>query len=82
MLFFETVIANLIAAFIGVITSILLTDMLDNFMCGLSLYVQVEYSFMTAFVFTGAIFAVLLLTLLSPVRRLKKLNIVNEIKYE
>lgn len=82
MLFFETVLANLIAVFIGIVTSILLTDMLDNFMCGLSLYVQVEYSFVTAFIFAGVIFAVLLLTLLSPIKRLKKMNIVNEIKYE
>ena len=82
MLFFETVLANLIAVFIGIVTSILLTDMLDNFMCGLSLYVQVEYSFVTAFIFAGGIFAVLLLTLLSPIKRLKKMNIVNEIKYE
>jgi ABC-type antimicrobial peptide transport system permease subunit len=51
-------------------------------MCGLSLYVQVEYSYMTAFIFAGAIFAILILTLLSPMKRLKKMNIVNEIKYE
>lgn len=82
MLFFETVLANLLAVIIGIVTSILLTDMLDNFMCGLSLYVQVEYSFVTAFIFAGVIFAVLLLTLLSPIKRLKRMNIVNEIKYE
>ena len=82
MLFFETVLANLIAVIIGVVTSILLTDILDNVMCGLSLYVQVEYSYMTAFIFAGAIFAILILTLLSPMKRLKKMNIVNEIKYE
>ena len=64
MLFFETVLANLIAVFIGIVTSILLTDILDNVMCGLSLYVQVEYSYMTAFIFAGAIFAILILTLL------------------
>jgi ABC-type antimicrobial peptide transport system permease subunit len=72
----------LIAVVIGVVTSILLTDILDNVMCGLSLYVQVEYSYMTAFIFAGAIFAILILTLLSPMKRLKKMNIVNEIKYE
>lgn len=82
MLFFETVLANLIAAFIAVITSILATDMIDNFMKGMSMYVQVEYSIKTALMFTGIIFAVLMFTLLSPLKRLKKMNIVNEIKYE
>ena len=43
---------------------------------------QVEYSLKTALVFTGVIIAVLVFTLISPLRRLKKINIVNEIKYE
>lgn len=82
MLFFETLLANLIAAAIAIVTSILATDMIDNFMKGMAMYVQVEYSFKTALVFTGIIIAVLVFTLISPLRRLKKINIVNEIKYE
>ena len=82
MLFFETLLANYIAAAIAIVTSILATDMIDNFMKGMAMYVQVEYSLKTALVFTGVIIAVLVFTLISPLRRLKKINIVNEIKYE
>ena len=82
MLFFETVFANVIAAIIAIITSIIATDMVDNFMKGMSMYVQVEYDIKTALVFAGAIIMVLILTLISPLRKLKKMNIVNEIKYE
>ena len=82
MLFFETLLANFIAAAIAIVTSILATDMIDNFMKGMAMYVQVEYSLKTALVFTGVIIAVLVFTLISPLRRLKKINIVNEIKYE
>jgi len=46
------------------------------------MYVEVEYSISTAIGFVAVIFAILLLTLLSPMKKLKKMNIVNEIKYE
>lgn len=82
MLFFETVLANIISAGIAIVSSILATDMIDNFMKGLSMYVQVEYSIKTALVFAGVIILLLVFTLISPLRRLKKMNIVNEIKYE
>ena len=82
MLFFETVLANVISAGIAIMASILATDMIDNFMKGLSMYVQVEYSLKTALVFAGVIILLLVFTLISPLRRLKKMNIVNEIKYE
>ena len=82
MLFFETVLANMIAASIAIVTSVLATDMIDNFMKGMSMYVQVEYNLRTALIFAGVIIIVLIFTLISPFRRLKKMNIVNEIKYE
>ena len=82
MLFFETVLANVIAAAIAIVASLLSTDMIDNFMKGMSMYVQVDYNFKTAFIFTGVVIALLVFTLISPLRRLKKMNVVNEIKYE
>ena len=82
MLFFETVLANVIAAAVAIVASLLSTDMIDNFMKGMSMYVQVDYNFKTAFIFTGVVIALLVFTLISPLRRLKKMNVVNEIKYE
>ncbi len=82
MLFFETVLANIIACVIAIVISIMATDMIENFMEGMAMYVDVEYSISGAVSFVGVIFVVLLFTLLSPMKRLKKMNIVNEIKYE
>ena len=82
MLFFETVLANVVACVIAVVTGYLATGMIDSFLKGMSMYVEVTYSFGAAFSFAGVIFVVLLLTLLSPMKKLKKMNIVNEIKYE
>ncbi len=82
MLFFETVLANLVACVIAIIVGFFATDMIDSFMKGLEMYVEVEYSLSSAFSFSGVIFVVLLLTLLSPMKKLKKMNIITEIKYE
>lgn len=82
MLFFETVLANFIAGIIAIIIGLLLANMIENFLKGLSMYVAVSFDFVTAVVFVGVILVALLLTLLSPMRKLKKMNIVNEIKYE
>ncbi len=82
MLFFETLLANLIAGGIAVIEGFLVTDMIDSFLKGMILYVKLEYSILQAIMFTVVILVVLLLTLYSPIKRLKKMNIVSEIKYE
>ncbi|MBP3339254.1 MAG: FtsX-like permease family protein [Lachnospiraceae bacterium] len=82
MLFFETVLANLISSVVAVIVGFMATGMIDSFMKGMEMYVEVEYSIATAVSFVAVIFAILLLTLLSPMKKLKKMNIVNEIKYE
>lgn len=82
MMFFETVLANIIAGVIGVITGFFATDMIDSFLKGMSMYVKVEYSFLSAGTFTLIILLVLLFTLNSPIKRLMKMNLVSEIKYE
>ncbi len=82
MLFFETVLANAIACIIAIAVSVLAVDMIENFLEGMAMYVAVEYSVSSVLGFTGVIFVVLLFTMLSPMKRLKKMNIVNEIKYE
>lgn len=82
MLFFETILANAVACVVAITVGYLATDMIDSFLKGMTMYVDVEYSLSAAFSISGIIFAVLLLTLFSPMRKLKKMNIVNEIKYE
>ncbi len=82
LLFFETVLANVVSCFIAIIVGFMATDMIENFLKGMAMYVDVEFSISSALSFSGMIFVVLLLTLLSPMKKLKKMNVVNEIKYE
>ena len=82
MLFFETFFSNLIASAIAVLASILTTGMLESVMKGMNLYVDIVYNPKLMLMFVGIMFAVLLLTLISPMRKIKKMNVVNEIKYE
>jgi putative ABC transport system permease protein len=82
MLFFETFFSNLIASAIAVLASILTTGMLESGMKGMNLYVDIVYNPKLMLMFVGIMFAVLLLTLISPMRKIKKMNVVNEIKYE
>lgn len=82
MLFFETVLANVIACAAAIAVGYLATDMIESFLKGMSMYVDVAYSLSSALSFSAVIFIILLLTLLSPMKKLKKMNIVNEIKYE
>ncbi len=82
MLIAETVLSNLIACITAVCIAFLTTGMIDSFLQGMILYIDVVFNWILAFKFSGIMFVLLLLTLFIPIKRLKKLNIVNEIKYE
>ena len=82
MLFFETFFSNLIASLIAVVASIITTGMLESVMKGMYLYVDIVYNPKLMLLYVGIMFAVLLFTLISPMRKIKKMNVVNEIKYE
>jgi ABC-type antimicrobial peptide transport system permease subunit len=56
--------------------------MLESVMKGMNLYVDIVYNPKLMLMFVGIMFAVLLFTLISPMRKIKKMNVVNEIKYE
>jgi ABC-type lipoprotein release transport system permease subunit len=82
MLISETVLSNLIACLTAIFIAFLTTGMIDSFLQGMILYIDVVFNWSLAFKFSGIMFVLLLLTLFIPARRLNKLNIVNEIKYE
>ena len=48
----------------------------------MSLYVDVTYDWIFILKFVGIIYVVLMLTLIIPAKRIRKMNIVDEIKYE
>ncbi len=82
MLLTETILANLIASFLVVIVSYISVDMIDKFMQGIDMYINVKYNLQSVLTFIGIIYVILLLTLIIPMKKLKKMKIVNEIKYE
>ena len=82
MLFAETVLTNILSCFIAIIVSYFMTGILDSFMQSMSMYVEMIYDWQNILRFIIIIFTVLLLILVIPSRKIRKMNIVNEIKYE
>lgn len=82
MLILETAIANFIACILAILGGILSTGIVDKFMQGLSMYVDIAFDYKAAFIFAGGVYIALLITLFIPARRLRKMKIVDEIKYE
>lgn len=82
MLFTETLLVNIISCLIGLVISFLLTDIIDSFLQGMSLYLEMVFDLENALKFIFIIIIVLLFTLIVPLKRLRKMNIIDEIKYE
>lgn len=82
MLALETIIANMIALILAVIVTILTTSFINRFLMNLGLFLNIRFEFFVVLRFVIIIYIILLFILIFPFRRLKKMNIVEEIKYE
>lgn len=82
MLKIETMLANAISCIIAVIVGFMTTGIIETFLESLSMYVKMIFDWNMAFKFIGIVFILLLCTLRIPIKRIKKMNVVNEIKYE
>lgn len=82
MLRIETILSNAISCLIAVGVGFVATGIIETFLETLSMYVEMIFDWNMAFKFIGIVFILLLCTLIIPSRRMKKMNIVNEIKYE
>lgn len=82
MLLVETSIANLFACLLSILVGYLSIGVLDNFLQGMSLYIEMSFDLKVILMFVGIVYLVLLFTLLIPIIKLRKMNIVSEIKYE
>ena len=78
----EVILTNIFACVLGGIISYISVEMIDSFMRSLSVYIEIAYDFKMALVVIGIILVLSLFTLLIPAKRLRKMKIVNEIKYE
>lgn len=82
MLIVETLLSNLISIIFVLIVSFASVVFINYFMQGIEMYVNIKYDLKSVLKFVGIVYVLLLFTLIIPVRKLKKMNIVNEIKYE
>ena len=82
MLIAETIMYTLISCIISLGIGYLSTGILDIILKGMSIYVEMVYDWNNVFKFIGIVFILNMLTTIIPIKRLRKVNIVEEIKYE
>ena len=82
LLALETIVANIIALTLALIVTILTTSFINGFLENIGLFIDVKFDIWVVLRFSMIIYIILLFTLIFPFRRLKKMNIVDEIKYE
>jgi len=82
MLVLETFFANFISCALALIISYLLTNILSTALQSMELFVEIVFDWEICIKFVCSVFIILLLTLFLPLKRLRKINIVDEIKYE
>ena len=82
LVFLEILFSVTIISVISIIATYLLSGIVQTAMRGIYLCIPIEFELLVTLKVIGVIFMVLILTALVPIRRLKKLNIVEEIKYE
>ena len=82
LLALETIIANFVALVIAFVVTILTTAFINGFLENIGLFINISFDPVVVIRFSVIIYVILLFTLFFPFKRLKKMNIVEEIKYE
>lgn len=82
MLANEIIISNLIAIALSFVVAFILLLLLNEIVGIIGFYVDLKLDFITMLKFVSVVYVLLMFTLLVPFRKLKKMNIVEEIKYE
>ena len=82
MLAFETIISNLISLLLSFIVAYIILLLMNDIVGIIGFYVKLELDIKTMFIFTSIVYILLIFTLIVPFRKLRKMNIIEEIKYE
>lgn len=82
MLITETLLSNFVASILVLVVSYASTGFINYFMQGIEMYISIRYDLGSILVFVGFVYVLLLFTLIIPIIKLRKMNIVDEIKYE
>lgn len=82
MLVIENITSTIVACAFGFIVSIISVLLMGHVMYGMKMYMDLDFNYFIGFIIIGIVLIVLLLTVIIPIKKLKKINIVEAIKYE
>lgn len=82
MLVIENITSNIVACTFGFIVSIMSLRYMNKLMYGIKMYTDVQYQYNVGLIIMGIVLIVLLSTVIVPIKKMKKINIVEAIKYE
>ncbi|MBR1377035.1 MAG: ABC transporter permease [Bacilli bacterium] len=82
MLVIENITSNIVACTFGFIVSIMSLRYMNKLMYGIKMYTDVQYQYNVGLIIMGIVLIVLLSTVIVPIKKMKKINVVEAIKYE
>ena len=82
MLITENITSNVVACAFGFIVSIISVYLMDRLLCGIKMYSYLKFEYGIGFLIIGSVLVLLLVTVIVPIKKLKKINVVEAIKYE
>ena len=82
MLIVENITSNAVACVIGFVVSVISVILIGSVLNGIKLYVDLTFNYSLALIIIGIVLLVLFLTVIIPILKLRKINIVEAIKYE
>jgi len=82
MIFIEVILSYFISALVSVVFTIMLIKLLKYTMSILGLYMPISFSIVSILVLLFIIGVIMLVIYLVMKRKIKKMNIVEELKYE
>lgn len=82
MLIIENITSNLVACIAGFIVSIISVLLMSRVMNGIKMYIDLRFDYKIGIIIIGIVLIVLLITIIVPIKKFKKINIVESIKYE
>ena len=82
MLVIENITSNIVACTFGFIVSIMSLRYMNKLMYGIKMYTDIQYQYIVGLIIMGIVLIVLLSTVIVPIKKMKKINVVEAIKYE
>ena len=82
MLVIENITSNIVACAFGFGVSIMSLRYMNKLMYGIKMYTDVQYQYNVGLMVMGIVLVVLLSTVIVPIKKMKKINVVEAIKYE